>query len=100
MSLISALNIGKSAIAAHQAAIQVTSNNVANAGNPDYTRQVAHLSPARDDMIGAGVFGGTGVNIDSIQRQIDEALEARLRVSISDSESAHVKQQMAAQLES
>ena len=41
MSLIGALNIGKSALAVTQAQIQTTGNNIANAGSPDYTRQVA-----------------------------------------------------------
>ena len=38
MSLSGALNIGKSALAVQQAAIQVTGNNIANAGNADFTR--------------------------------------------------------------
>src|SRR5438045_3393767 len=100
MSLIGALNIGKSALAVQQAAIQVTGNNVANAGNADYTRQTAAVSPNDDQQIQQGVFVGTGVNLSNVQRQIDEALEGRLRNSISDNESASTLQQWLSRVES
>ena len=93
MSLIGALNIGKSALATHQAAIQVTGNNIANAGSADYTRQVASSSPAKDRRVGQGLFVGTGVQLDAVRRQIDEALEARLRGSVSDNVSADTTHQ-------
>ena len=35
MSLFGALNIGRSALATQQAALQVTGNNIANAGDPN-----------------------------------------------------------------
>src|SRR5690242_10223909 len=99
MSLIGALNIGKSALAVSQAAIQVTGNNISNAGNADYTRQTVALSPGRDQELRPGVFIGTGVNLDAIQRQIDEALQGRLRGSTSDSESADTVQQWLGRIE-
>jgi flagellar hook-associated protein FlgK len=92
MSLIGALNVGKSALAVQQAAIQVTSNNIANAGNADYTRQMLGRSDARP-ADRPGLFVGTGVNLESISRQIDEALEGRLRGSVSDQEAADTTQQ-------
>ena len=88
MSLVGALNIGKNALAVQQAAIQTTGNNIANAGNADYTRQVAKTSPGRDREIRPGVFLGTGLNLSDVQRQIDEALEARLRNAGSESQAA------------
>src|SRR5262245_1143396 len=100
MSLIGALNIGKSALAVTQAAIQTTGNNIANAGNTDFTRQVARLSNNRDQQIAQGIFVGTGVNLTSIQRQIDEALEGRIRGSVSDDSAANVTQQWLGRLES
>jgi flagellar hook-associated protein 1 FlgK len=99
MSLVSALNIGKSALAVHQAAIQVTSNNVANAGNTDYTRQTPHIVPGSEQLYKPGVFLGTGLNLDAVQRQIDESLQARIRSSISDSESAASRQQWLSRVE-
>ncbi len=99
MSLISALNIGKSALAAHQAAIQVTSGNISNAGNPDYTRQVARTAPNSDYQLKPGAMIGTGVSLVGIDRQIDNALEERIRSSMSDSESAGVSQQWLGRIE-
>lgn len=100
MSLIGALNIGKSALAVTQAAIQTTGNNIANAGNTDYTRQVSKLSPNRDQQIQQGIFVGTGVNLTDIQRQIDQALEGRIRGSIADDSAADVTQQWLGRIES
>lgn len=100
MSLVGALNIGKTALAVHQATIQVTSNNIANAGNADYTRQSAHLTPMEGQQLKPGVFIGGGVNIDSVQRQIDDALTGRLRGAISDQASAQERQQWVGSIES
>jgi flagellar hook-associated protein 1 FlgK len=99
MSLTGALNVGRSALAVQQAALQVTGNNIANAGNDDYTRQVAGISNNKDQQIRPGVFIGQGVNLDSIQRQIDEALEGRLRGSTSDAEAAGTLQQWYGRIE-
>ncbi len=99
MSLIGALNIGSSALAVQQAALQVTGNNISNAGNADYTRQVANTTANPDQQIGGGLLIGTGADITSIQRQIDDALEARLRGSTSDSSAADTSQQYLTQIE-
>ena len=99
MSLSGALQIGKSALATQQAAIQVTGNNIANAGSAGYTRQVAGISPSKDRQVGPGLFIGTGVQLDSVRRQIDEALESRVRGSVSDSLSADTAQQWLGRIE-
>src|SRR5438067_4774214 len=99
MSLIGALNIGKSALAVQQAALQVTGNNIANAGNADYTRQVVTLNPSPDQQLLPGMFIGTGVNLDSVSRQIDEALQNRVRASTSDATGADTTQQWLSQVE-
>src|SRR5688572_23215941 len=100
MSLVGALNIGKSALAAQQGAIQTTGNNIANAGNANYTRQTARITPNKDQQIRPGVFVGTGINLTSIERNIDEALEGRLRGSVSDNESADTTQSWLSRVES
>ena len=78
MSLLGALQVGKSALAVQQAALQVTGNNIANAGNADYTRQVANLAPSRDQQLQPGMFIVTGVDLTGIKRQIDEGLFGKL----------------------
>lgn len=100
MSLMGALNVGRSALAVQQAAIQVTGNNISNAGNAGYTRQTATLSPTRDQQLRPGVFLGTGVDLSAVSRQIDEALESRLRASVSDTNSAQTNEQWLGRVES
>jgi flagellar hook-associated protein 1 FlgK len=100
MSLIGALNLGSSAIAVQQAALQVTGNNIANAGNADYTRETSNISPSPDQQVSPGIFVGTGVNLTSIQRQINDSLEARLRSSDSDSQAAQTSQDFLSRVES
>jgi flagellar hook-associated protein 1 FlgK len=100
MSLIGTLNVGKSALAVQQAALQVTGNNIANAGNADYTRQVAQTSPSLGQKIQPGMFVGTGIDLTAIQRQIDDALNTRLRSSVSDSQAASTTQEWLGRVES
>ncbi len=100
MSLIGALNSGGSALAVEQAALQVTGNNIANAGNADYSREVASQSPAEGQQVQPGIFIGNGVDLTSVQRQVDDALLSRLRASISDNSSASVGQQWLGQVQS
>src|SRR2546423_4321082 len=88
MSLSGALNIGRSALATQQAALQVTGNNIANAGDPNYTRETAVLVPGPNQQLSPGIFLGSGINLTGVQRQIDESLEARVRSANSDSQSA------------
>ncbi len=88
MSLFGALNIGSSALAAQQAALQVTGNNLANAASPDYNREVADITPAPDQQLQPGIFYGSGVNLASIRRQVNDSLEARIRGSVSDNQAA------------
>ena len=100
MSLISTLNIGRNALAVQQAAIQVTGNNIANSGNADYTRQTANVTPGQEYRNSQGFLIGSGINLDSITRNIDQALEQRLRASVSDASSSDVTQQWLSRLES
>src|SRR5438270_1305018 len=100
MSLIGALNVGQSALAAQQAAIQVTGNNISNAGNADYTRQTAEMSPSPDHQLQPGIFVGTGVDLTAVQRQIDDALQSRIRGSMSDNSAAGTTQQWLSRVES
>lgn len=75
--------IGRSALAAYQAALTIVGQNVANIGNPDYTRQTGRLTPL---LGGTGLGGwspGAGVRLSSIQRHVDEAVEARLRDALA-----------------
>ncbi|MGN6505009.1 MAG: flagellar hook-associated protein FlgK [Tepidisphaeraceae bacterium] len=92
MSLNGALNIGGTALAINQAAIHTVGNNLANVGNDDYTRQTVNLGTTPDTQLAPGQFVGNGVQLDGIARQVDEALNARLRSTLSDNNSASTNQ--------
>jgi flagellar hook-associated protein 1 FlgK len=100
MSLIGALNAGQSGLAVSQAAIQVSGNNISNAGDADYARETVQTSPSPDQQIQQGIRIGTGVDLSSIQRQTDEDLLSRLRTAISDNQSAGTTQQWLNQVQS
>jgi flagellar hook-associated protein 1 FlgK len=100
MSLIGAVNLGGSALSATQAALQITGNNIANAGNADYTRQVANLAEAPEQQLTPTTSVGTGVDVASITRQADEALNSRLNTATSDNSAASTTQQALTQVES
>ena len=90
MGLNGALHIGRSAILSSQAAMQVAGNNMANASTPGYHRQIARLSPSRSDQIGRNQFVGTGVQLSSVSRAIDTALQARMRAAISEENASQI----------
>lgn len=73
--------IGRSALSAYQAALSVTGQNIANIGNPNYTRQTGRLTALVGGQVMGGITPGAGVGIAQLRRHVDEALEARLRLS-------------------
>jgi flagellar hook-associated protein 1 len=99
MSLTSSLNIGHSALTASQLAIQVTGNNLANVATPGYSRQLAIMSPQRGSTLG-GPNAGRGVRVLDVQRQVDDALQARLWTSVSRQSAASSELQIISQVES
>lgn len=99
MSLTSAFQIGRSALTAAQVGLQVAGNNMANAATPGYSRQVMFLEPVRADGSGR-VMLGRGVQIQDVRRQVDEALQNRRLIGISDESAARHRAQVVSQLES
>ena len=88
-----ALQIGRSAIAASQAALAVTGNNMANVATPGYSRQNVQLAPTQYTEIIPGKYTGTGVILQEVRRQIDDALNGRIRTAVGESASYLVQQQ-------
>jgi flagellar hook-associated protein 1 FlgK len=70
------LNSAVAGLQVNQAAIQVTSNNVANANTPGYTRKVATQEQVRLGSVGAGV------KLTTLSRQVDTYLVKELRTSL------------------
>src|SRR5262249_44910599 len=100
MSLLGALGIGRSGLVASQAAIEVAGNNLANISTPGYHRQTIELTPAQDQQVNQDTFMGRGVVIQQIGRQVDNALEARVRNSVSDQSASGVSQDLLTQIQS
>lgn len=99
MTLSSSFHIGRSALTASQIALHVTGNNMANAATPGYSRQLASIAPARGYRFG-NTFLGRGVAVQDVQRQVDLALQSRLRSGVSNHSAATVDLQLLSQLES
>lgn len=98
--LNSALQIGRSAILSYEGALHVVGNNISSAGNADYTR----ISPLLESMQGTPITGelqpGAGVALTNIQRNIDEALESRVRLAIGAQASTSTQQDVLTRVES
>lgn len=99
MTLGSALQIGRSALTTHQAAIEVAGNNLANMATQGYHRQRILLEPLRNQQLQAGIFVGRGVQMQSITRQVDAALEGRVRANLADQSFSLARRDILSQIE-
>lgn len=73
----SAFNIAKQALEADQAALNVTSNNVANASTTGYTRESPVWEENTTVKVGSLTYG-EGSSVSSVQSQRDLVLQQRL----------------------
>ncbi len=78
MSLQSLLSIARSALLAHEAAMNVTAHNVANANTPGYSRQRLDLTAATPAS-GALFPLGRGVDAVAIERSRDSFFDSSFR---------------------
>lgn len=76
--LTTSLLTGMTALDAAEAALNATSNNIANANTPGYTREVAEFSENAENFYGGTVSGG-GVTLDGIQSVRDELLNLQIQ---------------------
>lgn len=100
MGLTSSLQLGRSGLLTSQAALQVTGHNLANVGTKGYHRQTVELTPAGSDRVDQNAFIGRGVQLQAITRQVNEALEARVRTAIGDEAHSLTKYDLLSQVES
>lgn len=77
MSLLSALNAGKTSLRTSQKAVEIAGNNIANVNTPGYSRQVAVFQPVPSLEL-RGFFIGQGVNIQNITREHDVFLTRQI----------------------
>ncbi|MEM7228261.1 MAG: flagellar hook-associated protein FlgK [Planctomycetota bacterium] len=99
MSINGSLQVGRSALLASQAALQVAGNNMANASTPGFHRRTIQLTPQTTEAVGRNARVGRGVQINSIRREIDSGLQARLRDAISNQNQALMNQRFLTSIE-
>ena len=76
------VGISSTAVQTYQKALGTVSNNIANVGTEGYTRQVSDLSSTAPKRVGQAYLG-TGVELQSIKREVDEFVQKNLRDSNS-----------------
>ncbi len=77
-SLYGALSIAVGALQANQGALTATTNNVANANTPGYSRQRPVLVESDPVVLGALTFG-TGVTLQNLESLRDPILQLRIQ---------------------
>src|SRR5438093_1420095 len=77
MGISPALDIARRALVAHDTALAVAGNNIANAHTPGYTRQIAEYVEEGHVLNGQGVLVGTGVRVEVVRQVVDPLLERR-----------------------
>jgi flagellar hook-associated protein 1 FlgK len=76
------LSTSVSGLLAFQQALDVTSNNIANASTPGYSVETANLTPSPGQFTGSG-YVGSGVMVQSITRAYNAQLTQQVRSSQS-----------------
>ncbi|MDD2467956.1 MAG: flagellar hook-associated protein FlgK [Desulfobulbus sp.] len=75
--LITSLYTGATGIYTSQSAVQITGNNIANAGTEGYSRQIANVI-SNTPLTQGGLTYGTGSSVDSIDRSSDSFITKQL----------------------
>ncbi|QOJ14716.1 MAG: flagellar hook-associated protein FlgK [Planctomycetia bacterium] len=91
---------GRSALAAYQSALAIVGQNIANVGNPNYTRLSGRLTPQLGGPTLGGVAPGAGVRLSHLNRHIDESIESQLRLAIATRSGADVRRTQLSRVES
>ncbi len=99
MSIGSILNSARSGLLASQRAVEVTSNNVANAQTPGYTRQRLDQTAAIPTRFPDGEYGA-GVVVRGTERARDSFLDAAYRRASSDAAGGRVRADGLSRMES
>ncbi|MHB1297446.1 MAG: flagellar hook-associated protein FlgK [Gemmatimonadaceae bacterium] len=89
-SIGSILSTARSALLTHQAALEVSGHNIANAETPGYTRQELLLGTGPSRQSTDGVFG-TGVRMVTVGRARDALLDQDVRAQLAPASSASTR---------
>lgn len=80
MGLSRVFDISRRSLATYQKAMDITSHNVANASNPNFTRQRISFSTENPEK-SANFIWGAGVRIDDVSRIRSKLVDSQLRTS-------------------
>src|SRR5665213_3877165 len=97
--LNTSLSVGIQALEATQGALNATSNNIANANTPGYTREVAQFSENAQTVSGSTISGG-GVTLDALQSVRNELLNLQIQQQTSQQSSADAQSATLQQIQS
>src|SRR5581483_4744442 len=89
-SLTSSLWIAAQSLDVDQGALDATTNNIANANTPGYSREVVDLSEQTPVEVG-NITYGTGVNLDKIQSVRDQVLSLQIAEQTSQQSGAQTQ---------
>lgn len=87
MSIGSILNMARSGMNAQQTAVQIASQNIANAQTDGYSRKRVELTTAMSTVYPFGTLG-TGVDVKTISRSRDALLDATYRTDSANQSAA------------
>ena len=85
--LNTSLLIGMQALDVSQGALNATSNNIANANTPGYTREIPEISE-NPETVSGGVVSGGGVSLNGLESVRDELLNLQIQQQTSAQSSA------------
>lgn len=98
MATSSLMSLGTQAIFAAYAQLQTTSNNIANANTPGYSRQSVQLATAGSAYNGSG-YAGRGVTVETITRASNMFLTSQAVAAGATAAADGVRRDMLGQLE-
>ena len=85
--LNTSLLIGMQALEVTQGALNATSNNIANANTPGYTREIPEISE-NPELVSGGLVTGGGVSLEGLESVRDQLLNLQIQQQTSAQSSA------------
>ena len=98
MGLTRVFDIARRSLATYQNAMDVTSHNIANAGNADYSRQRV-IFAAENPEANANFVWGAGVKIQQVQRVRDTLTDTQIRINNSKNANYNKQSELLSQVE-
>jgi flagellar hook-associated protein 1 len=84
MAISPVFSAAQRALLAHETALVVTGNNIANVNTPGYSRQIAELASDVPTPTGLGTLVGSGVHVARVAQVVDPLLVRRLAAAATD----------------